>query len=86
MCDSKDGVLKRCVIRSNTINPFAAQSECPCIAIHGDCISTDTHHGLGAFKNGSSAMDRLYKIAGRDLLYVYARGCGVTKFWEGKAV
>lgn len=59
VCDSSDDVFKRCVIRVNTLSPFADTSQCPCLALHGDCESTDAHRGIGAVVDGDAFLTRV---------------------------
>ena len=58
-CDSSHDVLKRCVLRSNTLSPFRDAKKCPCIAFYADCKSFNSHRGLGVFRNGAEALDEL---------------------------
>ncbi len=59
VCDSSDDVFKRCVMRVNTLSPFADTSQCPCLALHGDCESTDAHRGIGAVVDGDAFLTRV---------------------------
>ena len=59
VCDSSDDVLKRCVLRVNTLSPFADRSQCPCLALHADCESTDAHGGIGGVVDGNAFLTRV---------------------------
>ena len=62
-CDSSDDVLKRCVLRSNTLSPFRDASQCPCIAFFADCRSIEGRHdGLGVLQNSEGALDELQYV------------------------
>ena len=58
VCDSSDDLFKRCVIRVHTLSPFEDTSQCPCLALHGDCQSTDVYRGIGAVVDGDAFLTR----------------------------